>query len=1044
MANLIRIKKSDVPGRSPEALDHGELAINYADGKLFYKNSENTIQQLNLPGATGATGPTGPVGVTGPTGPAGDPGGATGATGPASEALKLNALTFNGSTTTFALRSGETVVYPSSAAALIISLNGVVQEPGTDYTVSDDNIVFSQAPTNGTDFFGISLNGIAAPVTASDITSGTLDIARIPTGSTSSTVCIGNDARLSDTRTPTDNTVSTAKIQNDAVTYAKLQNVSATDRLLGRSSAGAGDVEEITCTAFGRSLIDDADAAAARTTLGVQPTASPTFTGSVQADVSNVLLDSAGNLRVFTTDTQAADKGGQIGLGGKNGYGAPFDPWSFATIKGAKENSTSGNFSGYVAFATANAGGVLGERLRISSTGTATFAGQIVGQAGAAITGAATFENTGNVVPLTVTNTGTANSFVVDDESSDTTPFVIDAAGNVGVGLGGAPNARVQVNLGDVAPAASGDMNTGVVFQSNYASRAINIGTDNTAGYSWINAAFANNSGIADNLHLMTGATTRLTISSTGTATFAGQIVGQAGAAITGTATATTFSGSGTFSTSAGDWTNAALKAQGSFGGGLSFVDGSAGFCLYTVSFGGELRLAHATTTGAPTTIFNISSSGTATFAGQIVGQAGAVLTGTVAGNVRQLRMQTSGSTRWEVGPGFDAESGSNVGSTFWITRWSDAGAFLGTPISIARATGVVTFENQVRVTAGSVSACSVAPTGDPNTGLVFPSADVVTLVTNGTERVRVDASGNVGIGLATPQVRLHCFTSSDGAQAVFSGAQTANEQTILFRNAFYTNNSSAGIAAIGWIDTGASGGNLTFKTTTNGGGASGTPTERMRISNEGNVGIGTGSGRAVAGYTFVSINGSSGAYTDYYSNGTRVGEIGAEPASFNLAAAGASTPLNLVTNSAIRVTVASDGAVTMPDVYSDTVGANNRDLYIDDTGKLGYVSSIRESKTDIVTLDDVLWLSALSPVSYRYRKQDADGNYTDEADGVTDYGLIAEDVEAVKPELCFYDMVDGEPQLRGVTYSKLITPMLRYIQQLEQRIAALEERINA
>lgn len=77
-----------------------------------------------------------------------------------------------------------------------------------------------------------------------------------------------SDARLSDTRTPTDNSVSTAKLQDDAVTYAKIQNVSATDRLLGRSSAGAGDVQEITCTAFGRSLIDDADAATARTTLG--------------------------------------------------------------------------------------------------------------------------------------------------------------------------------------------------------------------------------------------------------------------------------------------------------------------------------------------------------------------------------------------------------------------------------------------------------------------------------------------------------------------------------------------------------------------------------------------------------------------------------------------------------------------------------------------------------------------------------------------------------------------------------------------------------
>jgi hypothetical protein len=58
-------------------------------------------------------------------------------------------------------------------------------------------------------------------------------------------------------------------IPNDTVTYAKMQNVSATDRLLGRSTAGAGDVEEIACTAAGRALIDDADAAAQRTTLGV-------------------------------------------------------------------------------------------------------------------------------------------------------------------------------------------------------------------------------------------------------------------------------------------------------------------------------------------------------------------------------------------------------------------------------------------------------------------------------------------------------------------------------------------------------------------------------------------------------------------------------------------------------------------------------------------------------------------------------------------------------------------------------------------------------
>jgi hypothetical protein len=39
--------------------------------------------------------------------------------------------------------------------------------------------------------------------------------------------------------------VGTAELANDAVTYAKLQNVSTTDRLLGRDTAAAGDAEEI-------------------------------------------------------------------------------------------------------------------------------------------------------------------------------------------------------------------------------------------------------------------------------------------------------------------------------------------------------------------------------------------------------------------------------------------------------------------------------------------------------------------------------------------------------------------------------------------------------------------------------------------------------------------------------------------------------------------------------------------------------------------------------------------------------------------------------
>lgn len=43
-----------------------------------------------------------------------------------------------------------------------------------------------------------------------------------------------------------DSAVTTAKINNDAVTYDKLQNISTNNRLLGRATAGSGNVEELT------------------------------------------------------------------------------------------------------------------------------------------------------------------------------------------------------------------------------------------------------------------------------------------------------------------------------------------------------------------------------------------------------------------------------------------------------------------------------------------------------------------------------------------------------------------------------------------------------------------------------------------------------------------------------------------------------------------------------------------------------------------------------------------------------------------------------
>ena len=49
MSTSIKLKKSSISGRIPSTsdLDYGELAINYADGILYFKNSGNTVQSIN-------------------------------------------------------------------------------------------------------------------------------------------------------------------------------------------------------------------------------------------------------------------------------------------------------------------------------------------------------------------------------------------------------------------------------------------------------------------------------------------------------------------------------------------------------------------------------------------------------------------------------------------------------------------------------------------------------------------------------------------------------------------------------------------------------------------------------------------------------------------------------------------------------------------------------------------------------------------------------------------------------------------------------------
>ena len=72
---------------------------------------------------------------------------------------------FNGSTTSFALQVGgaATVPFPINTQQVMISVNGVIQEPdptgSAGFKLLGGNIVFSSAPANGHAFFGVILAG---------------------------------------------------------------------------------------------------------------------------------------------------------------------------------------------------------------------------------------------------------------------------------------------------------------------------------------------------------------------------------------------------------------------------------------------------------------------------------------------------------------------------------------------------------------------------------------------------------------------------------------------------------------------------------------------------------------------------------------------------------------------------------------------------------------------------------------------------------------------------------------------------------------------
>ena len=326
-------------------------------------------------GIQGAPGPAGPVGPAGPPGPAGS-----------GTVTDVSVVTANGvsgsvatSTTTPAITLALGAITPTSVAASgAISAGATVTGSNLSGVNTGDQVIILSGDrmlTEGSDFL-ITESGDYILETGDVTGQGT---GRIP-----------------------------AVITPQAVTYDKMQYVSATDRLLGRQSAGPGLIEEITCTAAGRALLDDASAADQRTTLGAVPVGPITTSGLTVITANRLLgrVNSAGAVEEISLGTGISFTGTVLSATGTGGTVTNVSVTAADGITASVGTSTttpaiSLGLGAITPTSVAASGNVTG--LNLSGTHTGTSSGTNTGDQTITLTGPVTGSGTGSFA-TTITN----------------------------------------------------------------------------------------------------------------------------------------------------------------------------------------------------------------------------------------------------------------------------------------------------------------------------------------------------------------------------------------------------------------------------------------------------------------------------------------------------------------------------------------------------------------------------------------------------------------------------------------------------------------